>query len=116
MEYPINHETKKLDKLFVDGGYEKTLTVAVTASEAVSRGCLVKYDTSTKKVVPLKAKTDEVFGVVAEDIESGKEGYVYLNGEFNKAALTIGTPTDGATVDDFFLSARKVNIILREVK
>lgn len=113
MEYPIKHELQ-YDNLFANGR-ESALTIFCTASESIKRGCLVKYDTTSKKIAPVKAKADEVFGVAGQDIEAEKSGAVFLNGEFNESALSMGTPSDSGTVADFFLSARKVNIIFRKI-
>lgn len=77
------------------------------------------YDATAKKVKACKAKADAVFGVLAHDVDASEgdvAATVYVNGDFDKAKLSMGTPSDAGTVDDYFLSARNVGILFRDVK
>lgn len=109
----------EIDNLFVGSrDYIRSLPVTVASGENVlKRGCLMTYDAATKKVKACKLKADVVFGVLAQDVDATSEdveAVVYLNGDFDKAKLSMGTPGDGGTVDDFFLSALNVGILFRE--
>ena len=73
----------------------------------VKRGTLLDEDGAA--VVSGKA----VYAVLAEDVDTtdgAKEAAVYLTGEFNEKALSVG---EGAAVADFKKSARKVCIFIK---
>ncbi len=76
------------------------------ATEALVRGTLL--DSSGAAVVT----GSDVYAVLAEDVDTtseAKDAPVYLTGEFNASALTVG---EGEAAD-FKASARKVGIFLK---
>lgn len=100
------------DKLFSGPNRSEIKSLIVTGTgSALKRGELVTF--SEGKVKAISTKADAVFGVVAEDVDASSTDAsvtVYLNGDFNKEAITVA---NSVAVDDLFLSARNVGIILR---
>lgn len=108
--------TTDYDKLIsgLNRGDMRTFPVTVKQGGVLKRGTLVTY--ADGKVSAVTTKTDTVFGIICADVdatEADADGVVYTNGDFNKEAVILGTVTDGATVDDFFLAARNVGIFMR---
>lgn len=100
------------DKLFSGPNRSEIKSLNVTGTgSAFKRGELVTF--ADGKVKAIATKTDAVFGVVADDVDASSEDAtvtVFLNGDFNKEAITAA---NSVAVDDLFLSARNVDIILR---
>ena len=100
------------DQLFAgpNRSYVRSLTVTATGS-ALKRGEIVNFADGKAKAIA--QNKDAVFGVVAYDVDASEADVpvtVYLNGDFNKAKITAA---NSVAVDDLFLSARNVGIILR---
>lgn len=84
--------------------------IKVAKGTVLKRGTLVKLD-ETGNAVIVAANSDEVYGVVAKDIDgtdAATVGTAYVNGEFNASALTVT-----GTVTDYVAAARKAGIIIR---
>lgn len=100
------------DQLFAGPNRSDVRSLTVTATGSVlKRGELVTFAEGKAKAIA--AKTDAVFGIVAEDVDASSADApvtVYLNGDFNKEQVTAA---NSVAVDDLFLSARNVGIILR---
>lgn len=82
--------------------------MTIAASQTLKKGALLKADGSM-----CAAASDEVYAVLAEDVDTtdaGKVAPVYLTGEFNGAALSVGS---GVTVAELKASARKVGIFIK---
>lgn len=63
-----------------------------------------------------EAEADEVYAVLADDVDATSaavDAAVYFTGEFNQDALSFNT-ANSATIEDFRVSARKVQIYLRK--
>lgn len=93
-----------------------SLKVTVATGENLKRGTIVTLDTATGKVKAVTVKTQEVYGILAEDCDATSadvESVIYTNGDFNAEALILGTVTDSSTVADYAASARKVDIFFR---
>ncbi len=115
---PLQHEVETLtrDNFFaalqnmpvVTG----TLTVA-SGEGALKRGALLMVDGT---LCGKTAKTDEVYAVLAEDIDATSDSVVaivYFTGEFNEDALSF-SDAQSATIDDFRASARKVGLFFKK--
>lgn len=104
--------TTGYDKLFSGPNRGEVKSIIVTATgSALKRGELVTF--ADGKVKAIAKNTDVVFGVVAHDVDAATSDAsveVYLNGDFNKAEVTAA---NSVPVDDLFLSARNVGILLR---
>ena len=98
------------DQLFAGPNRSDVRSLTVTATGSVlKRGELVTFADGKAKAIA--QNTDAVFGVVAYDVDASEADVtVYLNGDFNKAKITAA---NSVAVDDLFLSARNVGIILR---
>lgn len=93
----------------------KTMAVTVASGQNLKRGAIVTY--ASGKVSAVTKATDTVFGILMEDVDAegaDTDGMVYLNGEFNQDALSMGTPSAQETVADFMVAARNVGIIFRK--
>ena len=104
--------TTGVDNLFAANQTMPVVTdvIKVPSGESVmKRGTLVA---STGKAV-----TADVYGVLAEDVDASKSGVntvIFLTGEFNEKAMSVGTPTSGTlSVSDCKSSARKIGIFIK---
>lgn len=93
-----------------------SIKVTLASGNKCTRGTIMTLDTSTGKVKGVTKKTDEVYGILAEDCDASTadvDTVIYTNGDFNVAALQVGTVTDSSTPADYAASARKVDIFFR---
>ena len=105
--------TTGVDNLFAANQTMPVVTdvIKVPSGESVmKRGTLVA---STGKAVTAA----DVYGVLAEDVDASKSGVntvIFLTGEFNEKAMSVGTPTSGTlSVSDCKSSARKIGIFIK---
>ena len=106
-------ETAEYDPLFsgLNRSEIKTYPVTVASGASLKRGALVTY--ASGKVSAVTAESTSVFGILCDDVDASKsdaDGTVYVNGDFNKAAVVVAS---GVKIDDFILPARNVGIFLR---
>ena len=99
------HEVAELtrDNLFAASQMMPVVADKLTVTGPAKRGALLA---STGAVV---AAADEVYAVLAEDVETSGEAAVYLTGEFNAAALSAGS----VAVADCKVPARKIGIFIK---
>lgn len=110
----ITTESTSYDSLISGLNRDEMKTFPVTAAAGtgtLKRGALVTF--ADGKVSAVTAKTDTIFGIIAEDVDitADADAVVYVNGDFNKNAVVLG---DSLNVDDFILAARNVGIFLRD--
>lgn len=93
-----------------------SIKVTVASGQTLKRGTILTLDAASGKVSAVTAKTQEVYGILAEDCDAASgdvESVAYANGDYNTAALLLGTVTDSSTAADYAASARKVGIFFR---
>lgn len=101
----------------IAGNAEITIGVK-TAAAALKRGAPVVLDSSGKLAAvsvsgssdPYTVTTTGLYGILAEDVESGKDGIVYLSGEFFADSLVL---PEHATVEDVRTPLRNIGIFLK---
>lgn len=107
------------DKLLAVPNLAPIVSIKVTLASgeaARKRGTILTMDASTGKVKAVTAKTQEVYGILAEDCDASDadvETVAYANGDFNTEALIVGSVSDSSTAADYAVSARKVAIFFR---
>lgn len=104
------YESPKRDDLFAASQIMPVVADKITVAKAgeVKRGTLL---TAAGAVATAAA---DVYGVLAETVDttdSAKEAAVYLTGEFNETALTVG---GSITVADCKAAARKIGIFIKK--
>ena len=93
-----------------------SIKVTLASGNNCKRGTILTLDTSSGKAKAVTKKTDEVYGILAEDCDASSadvDTVIYTNGDFNTDALLVGTVTDSSTPKDYAVSARKVDIFFR---
>lgn len=122
----LQHETQTFtpDNLFAAIGLLPIVTGMITVASgegALKRGALLTATgtlcgkTVTTGDTP-ETTVDEVYAVLAEDVDATDAAVaapVYFTGEFNQNALSFDT-ANSATLEDFRVSARKVQIYFRD--
>lgn len=104
------YESPKRDNLFAASQVMPVVADKITVAKAgvLERGTLL---TAAGAVV---TAADTVYGVLAETVDttdSTKEAAVYLTGEFNETALTVG---GSISVADCKAAARKIGIFIKK--
>lgn len=104
------------DNLFADSQMMPVVADELTIAEGenLTRGALITAAGKACKTTTSGEATtvDEVYAVLAEDVDATdgeKAAAVYLTGEFNANALTVGS----GDVADYKASARKVGIFIK---
>ena len=98
------------DNLFAATQVMPVVADSLTVAKA---GKLVRGSLLTAAGVLATAAAD-VYAVLAEDVDTtdaAKDAPVYLTGEFNENALTVG---DGIAVADCKVAARKLGIFIKK--
>ena len=127
----LQHEIEKFtpDNLFAATQLMPVVTGKITVASGqgrLSRGTLLTAagtmcakaapEASEGSEVSEEPSADEVYAILADDIDAtdaAVEAPVYFTGDFNEDALFFDD-SNGATIDDFRASARKVSIFLRK--
>lgn len=102
----------------IAGEFPRVLRLATVSGGNLKRGAILGKITSNGKcVLCVAAATDgskDVYAVLAEDVDASsedKQAAVYLTGEFNQMAMTVG---DGYTIEGLIDSLRTKSIFVRE--
>lgn len=81
------------------------------AASDLKKGAPVKID-SNGKAAKITANSDTgVYGIVADDVESGDDAVIYLTGEFFADALVLET---GVTAAGIEIKLRDIGIFLKD--
>lgn len=123
---PLQHDTQTFthDNLFAALGVLPVVTGRIeipTGQGKLSRGALLTVEgklcgKSAASGEPTTQTVDEVYAVLADDVDATSaavDAAVYFTGEFNQDALSFNT-ANSATLEDFRVSARKVQIYFRQ--
>ncbi len=109
-------ESTSYDALFagLNRSEVKTFPVTVASGQNLKRGALITYNTSTKKVSAVSSTSDEVFGIMAEDVDASAgdvDSVAFVTGDFNSEAIKVAS--SAGTVADFVYQARRVACFIR---
>lgn len=116
MDLAVKTYSTKPDYLIA--GTDIRVTTAVKeAKSAVARGMVValkdgklEQPTVTGSGEPYTVATDNMYGIVADDAEAGKDAVVYLTGEFFADALVLPEHAKAADVE---IALRNIGIFLK---
>lgn len=108
-------ESTGYDELFAGLNRDeiKTFPVIVASGQNLKRGALVTFANGKVSAVSAADGASDVFGILTDDVDASDadtEGVVYVNGDFNKAAVSVPS---GVDIEDFVKAARNVGIFLR---
>lgn len=99
---------------YLIAGTAEITTAVKTAAANLKRGAPVVLDGSGKLAAITESGgtviTTGLYGIMAEDVENGKDGIVYLSGEFYADALVLPS---GATADKVEIPLRNLGIFLK---
>lgn len=78
------------------GNYKTLESITIKTGQELKRGCLIAQETSTEKYVAFDHDADStgaevLLGVLGDDVDASEEdapGWIYVEGEFNAAALS----------------------------
>lgn len=110
MSLAVETHTLERDNLFAASQVMPVVADSLTVAKA---GKLVRGSLLTAAGVLATAAAD-VYAVLAADVDTtdaAKDAPVYLTGEFNENALTVG---GGIAVADCKVAARKLNIFIKK--
>ena len=111
---PLQHDTQTFthDNLFAALGVLPVVTGRIEIPTGQGKLC----GKSAASGEPPTQTVDEVYAVLADDVDATSaavDAAVYFTGEFNQDALSFNT-ANSATLEDFRVSARKVQIYFRQ--
>ena len=103
---------------YLIAGTAEIVTAAKEAAAALKRGAPVVLNSDGKLAAisvsgssaPYTVTTTGLYGILAEDADTGEEGIVYLSGEFFADALVL---PEHATVEDVEIPLRNLGIFLK---
>lgn len=119
MSMDLAKQTFESTPEYLIAGTDIRITTAVkTAAADLKEGAAVIIDANGKAAaVPttgsgdnIKAKTDGLYGIVADDAEANGEVVIYLTGEFFADALVLA---DGVTAEALEIPFRNIGIFLK---
>lgn len=118
MSMDLAKKTFSTEPDYLIAGTAEINTAVKVAAAAVKRGAPVILDNNGKAAqVPttssgdnIKAKTDGLYGIVADDAEADEEVVIYLSGEFFGDSLVL---PENVTVDALEVAFRNIGIYLK---
>lgn len=118
MSMDLAKKTFSTEPDYLIAGTAEINTGVKTAAVAVKRGAPVILDANGKAaVVPttgsgdnIKAKTDGLYGIVADDAEADEDVVIYLSGEFFADSLVL---PENVTADALEVAFRNIGIYLK---
>ena len=109
------NETHELAR---DNLFAASQMMPVVADElSIAQAGVLKRGTLVSSAGAAVTTAADVYAVLAEDVDTTAAAVtaaVYLTGEFNAAALAVGTPSSGTlSVADCKVAARKIGIFIK---